>query len=273
MHETSLVTYAYNKEGILVHVDTVERGHKCKCTCSKCGKELIARKGEKKKHHFAHSPGVECPQAYETSLHHLAKKVIKDGCFIQLPELVCETENRAKIFGRKNPNKKTYKFKPDRVEVEQAINDFIPDVLVYLKNSPLIVEIYVTHKVDDEKKQKIKNSEISAIQIDLSNIDREITEAEIKKLLESGSNTEWLYNKKINDENKITTNEKKYRIYFERENGKHYIEYPPCKGEMYYLGMPIKYTEKCEMCHDFCGLIDGEGLKPSYILCGRNANN
>ena len=69
------IPYALNKDGVLVHVDSVSNGNSCGCICPACKKPLQARNaGLIKRHHFAHQSGVECPTAYETVMHLLAKE-------------------------------------------------------------------------------------------------------------------------------------------------------------------------------------------------------
>jgi len=63
------------REGTLLHIDQVDRGIKCNCVCPACKKPLVARKGLKKKHHFAHYPGANCSS--ETVLHALGKHLLR----------------------------------------------------------------------------------------------------------------------------------------------------------------------------------------------------
>lgn len=58
------LTYAQKNEK-LVHVSEVERGLKCGCVCPACGEVLIARKGNKVVHHFAHKSTIECQYGYQ----------------------------------------------------------------------------------------------------------------------------------------------------------------------------------------------------------------
>ena len=58
--------------------------------------------------------------------------------------------------------------------MEKQYDDFIPDIILQYKGRPLIAEIYVTHQIDEEKARKIRTAGVSAIEFDLSKIDREI---------------------------------------------------------------------------------------------------
>ena len=56
--------------GAIVSVDEVDRGLRCGCRCPSCNALLVARKGEKRTHYFAHhdDSGKDCKLAFETSV-------------------------------------------------------------------------------------------------------------------------------------------------------------------------------------------------------------
>jgi len=63
----------------------------------------------------------------------------------------------------------------------------------------LLVEVIVTHAVDDEKLSKIKELGISAIEIDLSSAPRDIPREILSELIvDKNDNKEWLNNEKAN---------------------------------------------------------------------------
>ena len=87
------------------------------------------------------------------------------------------------------------------VALESKLNDFVLDIILYKNGTPLIVEVYVTHKVDEYKLQKIKKSGISAIEINLSKLDRDIiySESMLKDIVvKSTEEKRWLFNRKYN---------------------------------------------------------------------------
>ena len=71
------------KDNIIVHISEVESGLRCGCKCPACIETLIARKGNKVLHHFAHKSTIECEFGYQTSLHLAAKRVISETGIIQ----------------------------------------------------------------------------------------------------------------------------------------------------------------------------------------------
>ena len=168
-----------NKNGEVVYVDDVKNGKACECFCPGCHQQLVAKnKGTDKTHHFAHkNKDSDCEHGYQSALHYMAKDL-----FTEMKELV---------FIK---NGKIEKYKIDSVEIEHRLDSIIPDILVTCDGKQFIVEIFVTHAVDDEKKAKIKQMMIYAIEINVShlkkeNVDKEILRAE----LSNTENFSWIY--------------------------------------------------------------------------------
>ena len=287
--------YALNENDTLVHVDKVPNGNACGCKCPSCKKPLMARHGLKRRHSFAHQSNQEkCVFGLQTSLHLLAKEIIKEGCEIKLPPVMYGSE--AQYIDENDYEelqKPLYEAKTivaDDVFLEKRVDDFIPDIIVMKNNKSLIVEIYVTHPVDDEKKKRIEKANISAIEFDLSKIDRDIDKEVLNDIFKKGSNCEWIYNthsakktaefnlrmgqkkKELEEKKKreIEQKEKKkqeniakyggqlryYKIYggFDSE----YIYNPPCKKADIRDGKRIKYISGCHLCDYFIKYENGK---------------
>lgn len=180
------------RNGVLVHIDNVMSGKDCNCKCPSCNAPLIARKGNHRENHFAHE-GLTCKYAFETMLHLLAKQILSENKLIILPKLYLSfSHNRAdlKVFDEK-------RLDIDFVELEVREDGFIPDVIIHAGQHRLLVEIYVTHKVDRKKKQLLQERKLSCIEINLSNVPRDL---DIKTLTElivyRTDNKQWLYSNK-----------------------------------------------------------------------------
>lgn len=131
-------------------------------------------------HHFAHSTGHNCEYGYESSLHLACKEILSNAKKITIPpvyvtfpdtnkkdELVCSAKE----------------IEIEKVELEQRFRDIIPDVVVYSGKKKFFIEIYVTHSIDNNKLQKLKEANISTIEIDLSKERTTITVSELSDLL------------------------------------------------------------------------------------------
>ena len=163
------LTYALNSEGKLVNIKQVESGKKCNCICPACQESLVARKGEIRKHHFAHSSGKNCKHAIESMLHHLAKDKFQEA-FYKNEEFIIQYEHKSYCSKKKeckNITKqncceiKTIKINLkddyDTCEQEQVYNKINrrSDLKIYSSTNPDLEPIYlefcVTHSSDSEK--------------------------------------------------------------------------------------------------------------------------
>ena len=163
------------KNGKTVHISEVVSGEKCGCICPACGEIMIAKKGSKVIHHFAHKSTIECEYGYQTSLHLAAKEIISKSKNICLPALYLTFSGS----GRKMLLMDAQSVCVFDVILEKRINDIIPDILLKTDIGMIIVEIFVTHEIDDVKKRKIKRLDIPTIEINLSKYDRAITNEEL----------------------------------------------------------------------------------------------
>lgn len=175
----------------LIHISDVEAGLACECVCPACGHPLIARKGSQVAHHFAHARDAACAHAVETALHLAAKRVLEAEGQLQLPGVIV-------TFGSyKNPwpIQEDSLIRFDDVRLERRLSDIVPDILLVAKGRLLIVEVAVTHAVDEEKLQKIRRLGISALEITLERFARNPTLDELREeVIFSTRSKQWLYN-------------------------------------------------------------------------------
>ncbi len=179
------------QNGNLIDIEQVESGLRCQCTCPACGEALIAKKGQKTMHHFAHQADSSCSQGYETSLHIAAKEVFANAGKIKIPPVYVEFKNSGKERELLSP---AQFIQIDNVELEKHMDTIVPDVVIYSGNKRLLVEIQVTHSVDKTKLVKLQETEISCLEIDLH--DAEFSSLEELKvlLLEKECKKKWVYN-------------------------------------------------------------------------------
>ena len=186
----SFQTYALRGSEI-VFIDDVESGLKCNCTCPGCGEQLIARKGQKRIHHFSHQSS-SCEYGYESSLHLAAKAILSTAKMITVPPTYGlfphSNKGNDSLMAAKTIN-------IDRVELEKQFGSVVPDIVIYTGDKKLFVEIYVTHRVDEEKRKKIEALGISAIEIDLSSTSETITREDLTGILQGDCpEKKWIFN-------------------------------------------------------------------------------
>ena len=224
------LTYAFNQEGKLVHVDSVPNGDKCGCRCPACGCALRAKNGGdgiKMVHHFAHQPGSDCEGAVESAMHLLAKRILQETKCLFLPGRFDWQSGEVCHF--------------DRVEEESYDKEtgLRPDCVGYYGDKILWVEFKYTHAVDEEKKQKIISARIDCVEIDLSNC--ELDEDALKKFItESAEDRKW-----IRDAN-IDRSEAAKEIIYERfHQSRNFTIVVPQKQMCESLSCPFYDRQEC----------------------------
>ena len=166
------LTYALDEGRALVHVDDVAKGAKCACRCPHCDAPLYAQNaGTQREHHFAHAHGHECEGAYESALHLLAKEILLETGRIMLPS-------------SNGCNFPTGSVRIRNVEIEKWDDRYgiRPDAEGIMDNGErLLIEFYVSHKVDGKKRQIIVDNHLKCIEIDINY--QSLDKAELKQFL------------------------------------------------------------------------------------------
>jgi hypothetical protein len=183
------LVYGRRPDGTLAHVSETPSGLACECVCPACGRRLVARRGAKTAHHFAHlGQGGACAAAGETNAHIWAKRVLERTRRILLPAIEAEDA------GRKLVSRRASFFAFDEVRLEQRMGEIVPDVVLRAKTRELIVEVWVTHRCDDLKIAKIRERGLSAIEVDLSRFRACDDEQAVERALLSAAPRTWIFN-------------------------------------------------------------------------------
>lgn len=183
---TMSMSIAVNEQMQTVNVKQVERGLACMCFCFECAEPVVARKGEKNEHHFAHFSNKEsCTIHPESILHKFAKQVIMEEHCLTLPPLPDSD----------NSNDEIWQF--SQLIAEQSVGCIRPDLVATIDNEMLFIEVAVTSFIDENKLAFIKQLGIKTIEIDLREVikqDIEVPSTEAKDyILDGVSNKQWIY--------------------------------------------------------------------------------
>ena len=168
------------------YIGVVESGEKCNCICIDCSNTLVAvnKKGNKQKPHFRHKAKLNCSGGIETAIHLLAKKIVVENNKIALPNNRYFTYNKSKS--------------------EVPLIDYTPDVIIQNTENgeKWLIEIAVTHPVEDNKKNKIVRDKNNCLEINLKNIDRNISPEKLREIvLNDFSNRKTIYDNKKTESN------------------------------------------------------------------------
>lgn len=202
------------KDGKIIHISELsesDRGLACLCICPACEVKLQARLGKgKRRPHFSHNnEACNIENAQQTALHLLAKEILTESNHIKLPAYVVEGSEsgfvdydcsykaiRDQLSSIEVTRPTSYQF--DNVVLEKKVSDIVPDILIWRSSNgkKLIIEIAVTHFVDNEKREKIKKLGISALEIDLSQLPKmEFDRNFLKdKIIERIDSKAWIHN-------------------------------------------------------------------------------
>jgi hypothetical protein len=235
------------KDGRSFHVDEVENGIKCGCTCPGCGKKLIAaNRGEKRVHHFKHEKGAGYATCLESSLHLAAKDILLETKQITLPAAEYEFPGKQSSFLLAEAQMLTL----DDVILEKREGDITPDVIAVANGVRIFIEIFVTHKVDEDKLDKIREMGVLAVEVDLSEYDRDFDREILRKAIcERGEDKRWLYDHRVTE-----FRERVARLCDTREYragwSKLEVEYCPIheKDEFSLGGKPLDECKDCPHC-------------------------
>lgn len=232
----------------LVHIDQVPSGLDCNCVCPHCKEVLIAKKGEIKKHHFAHYQAEDCYHGNESALHIEAKRIlmsIKKVYVPHIPKNIYDTVQKGQII------------KFETAECEKRINDKLrSDILLTLGDRLLNVEIKVSHSIDFNKKIELFNAGLPTIEINLSDMANNFSEERITEALLSGQRTELIFSPKAKIIFAKTLLGEWKKVY----RGSYVHDCPLSKDTAYFIDFPEGGRNECFACNCFNEYNGGEKL-------------
>ncbi|MFS0851415.1 competence protein CoiA family protein [Novosphingobium panipatense] len=181
-------TQAVGPDGERADVKDVANGLQCRCLCYECGQPVLAKQGPKVRWHFAHHAPTNCRPTPESELHFFAKTLLAEKLWLWIPAV------QAKAVGRMEPISDRQQYRFSGVKVEKADGNVRPDLLLVSDRGKVLhVEIYVRHRVDPIKLEKLRGRGISSVEIDLSKLDWDDRGAWNDAILETAPR-EWLHN-------------------------------------------------------------------------------
>ena len=185
LNQMVFLTYALNKDGCLVHVDSVPNGNECGCVCPCCESRLCAKNGGyEREHHFAHLGGADCVGGVESALHIMAKEVFQRRKCVRLPAIkdVCNSE--------------LLHLDEVDVEVRDDSTSLRPDCIGRYGDKTIWIEFKRTHAVDRKKKEKIISRRVDCLEIDLNGCELDPKQVEDLLINEQGHRV-WIFNPAI----------------------------------------------------------------------------
>jgi hypothetical protein len=185
-YEKASLLFALKNE-VIVSIADVSRGLQCGCICPHCYSTLVARKGPKRADHFAHYRHPDCEHGPETALHSLAKEIIAGAHEISIPP----SGSAPQIIS----------IDTCEIEANRLVSKVKPDVILNAgTHAELVIEITVTHGIDDQKEARLKAMGSLAMEIQLGRY-MQIAEIEVIKfaVLTEISNRRWVVGPQVTE--------------------------------------------------------------------------
>jgi hypothetical protein len=181
----------------------VPLGKLCGCICPGCRQPVYAKHcmSGKRAPHFAHAPGSDCASGFETAVHLAAKQLIEARGLLAFPALIASIEVTNANGVTHGPSAELVAAGQralSDVVLEESLGQIRPDVRVEAEGvGTVLVEVAVTHFVDDYKLDLIEQRGVAAIEIDVS-LFRDATFAALETaLFEDPTRTRWLYHPQV----------------------------------------------------------------------------
>jgi hypothetical protein len=169
-------------------VRDVANGLQFRFICFECSQPVIARQGAKVRWHFAHHAPTNCRPTPESELHFFAKSLLAEHLWLWIPAVHAHSGRKTKRLS----DCRKYEFA--EVRVEKADGNVRPDLLLITAGGKTLhIEIFVRHRVDAAKLEKLKIRGISSVEIDLSHIDWDERDGWETAILETAPR-QWLHN-------------------------------------------------------------------------------
>ncbi|MBD9668646.1 hypothetical protein IB278_32275 [Variovorax sp. VRV01] len=160
-----LALFAVHSSNRFIHVTEAERGLACDCRCAVCGEPMIARQGDVREHHFAHTSNDEpCASSYESDLHRFAKRVIVEANGLVVPVNAAA----ASVLGLGDDDELRILLACTGIEEEVAVGDRRPDLLAATTDGASVaIEIAYSSFCDARKRHDYEDMHLPALEIDL----------------------------------------------------------------------------------------------------------
>lgn len=183
------VLFGKRADGALYHISLVDDAILAEgLSCPDCGHALVAVRGPKVSHHFRHRSTMECRTAGETALHVMGKQIIQERGWVHVPA----TEAVGRTLREQVGKAGSIVF--DEVWLEQPMEGMRPDIRARKGDRDLLIEIKVTHAVDEVKLARVEAQGISMLEIDLGKVKRDLNVEGLAELILSDAPRQWLFN-------------------------------------------------------------------------------
>lgn len=173
------------KEGRTWGPMEVPKGKACGCICPGCHMPLVAvaQDSRYKRPYFAHLTDTGCQTGRETGIHLRAKQLIAerqalvipawDGDLVDMANPPHARDDEGKLHWGRRIDRPSRRVGLRDIEIERSFGSYQPDVVAWDETGELLIEVRVTHAVDDGKAARVEAQGRRMVEIDLSQLHRD----------------------------------------------------------------------------------------------------
>jgi hypothetical protein len=154
---------------------------------------LVARKGEKKRGHFAAKAMCDPVAARETIFHRLAKQVLSDERSLLLPLIKLQLENRIVTLRPKHVLRNVEVLEEHQIEDSPFVADSIIILDVKGTRRRLVVEWVVTHPCEPQKVDFLRSRRVPTIEILIGEAPDSLSSEQAKKWILFDAPRKWIW--------------------------------------------------------------------------------
>ena len=192
----------------LRYIDDVASGKKCECTCVNCGRPLEAKKGKKRRHHFAHVSNYECMYAGEVSVYKAFAKTLENEAQIKLPAAYLQFRS----WSKRELVRESRDISIDSVIFTCEEKEYPPVLKVMHKHHELRILLnfnsYYTEKDEKDLADEAKWNVCSLLMYHLPEVDSTVAfgPERIRTIINTADKAQWCHSEKVED------NKQKFRV-------------------------------------------------------------
>ena len=174
------------RDGQLHHVDCpyIANGRLCGCSCPSCGRPVIAKRGSRSAHHFAHIQfNGNCVYPVLKALYELTADILRRERRMWLPMIKNPRYCSAQVW------------EIEAVSFVSAPQEPLPTLIVMIRGTQLWIDLRLRDEPLNGRVALFRSEKVSAIGIRLSSSSDALTEDAVQRqVLEEGPHKMWLYN-------------------------------------------------------------------------------
>lgn len=260
----SNIYYGVHKEtGELLHISDAPSGLKCDCVCVACGQPFEAKKGDIRRHHFAHVSNYECMYASEVAIYKAMADVLEKKRQMMLPPI----ELRFPAWHTTELLQDGKTISIDSIDFTCEPLSYPPFLMLHSQGSILRILLDFDNYYDDNdllelssQAQKDGYSLLRYLSPKL-NKDVEFTPERISSILDQPKNASWVFSRLVQYW------KKKYHDVAVEPRG-HGTGYLCPISIQRYKGMASERWEDCAYCR--FNIANPPACLPLHGLCGRS---